>query len=323
MELTQEINQLFLSCRDKEYIKTNLENLKSYFTIPQNINLLKFALTTNKNFIALKIIEKLGLKVLPYIHINSFTFVSLYWLYRMTILPMHEFNQLSRKFQIMKNFDILQEETEKSFIKLQIEKRRRIYNRRVEVKSPGISRLVKDSNDSMVFIFYLDDLFDIEKYLGPFLDLKEGMFYTDLKSFEEIPNDPEKAKKQNRFKELKGRLVNCAIRNFSSFFSLDSEMQSKLEELMNALSRVRRCGFRYYLCSRRPLSSIATFSYLFINCIDLTKLVEIKDWKDLNLPVQGKRVIFGGEGNVSYRFLKETMNSLSKYMKDNSLPSIY
>lgn len=341
MELSQEINQLLLCCKDKQYIKANLDNLKAYFSMPQNINLLKFALTTNKNFTALKIIEKLDLQIVPYIHINSFTFVSVYWLYKMKVVNLDEFESFCKKFRILKNFDFLLEETERKFMQLQIEKRRRILRCNYSGASTvhHITSAMLKQCDTMTFIFYLDDLFNIEKYIESFIDLRNGIFFTDLKSFEEFPNDPERIIKQNRFKELKGRLMNCSIRNFTNFFSLDNAMQGKLEELMNALSRIRRCGFKYYICSRRPLSSIVTFCYLYVNCIDLTKIIEVHPGQELNLPVYGRKVVFINDnveniknnininnmenvGNkIPYEFLKETMSNLTRYMKDFSIHS--
>lgn len=319
MELTQEINQLFLCCRDREYIKTNLNSLKSYFSLPQNISFLRLALTTNKNFTALKIIEKLDLNILPYIHINTFTFVSIFWLHKMGKILDAQFNSLKRKFQVLNNFDDLVEETESNFIQLQIKKNRRL-NKRKCMNAIDINSLFK-SCDNMVFIFNLDSLFNLENYIEPFTELRNNVFYTDLKSFEEFPNDVDRIIKQNRFKELKGRLINCSYRNFSNFYSLDLETRAKLEELMSALNKIRRCGFRYYLCSTRSLPSTLTFCYLYINMIDLTKIIEIQPEEELNLPVPGRKVFFGGKGNIGYEFLKQTTNNLTQFMKDQNLNS--
>lgn len=314
MEITQEINQLFLCCKDKEFIRTNLDYLKSYFSLPQHFNELKIALTTNKNFSALKIIEKLNLDVMPYIYINSFTFISIYWLHRMGRIDKEQFESLSKKFKVLNNFDYLQEETEKEFITLQMNKRRRI-NKKSGSNNIDINSLFKGC-ENMVFIFDLDSLFDIEKYIESFMSLRNTVFCTELKSFEEFPSEPDRILKQNKFKELKGRLVSCSNRNFSNFFSVDLETRGKLEDLMNALNKIRRCGFKYYLTSTRPLSSTLTFCFLHINMIDLTKIIEIERGVELNLPISGRKVFFGGEGNVKYEFLKQTVSNLTKFLKD-------
>lgn len=317
MELTQEMNQLLLCCKDKEYIRTNLENLRAYFSVPQAICLLKFALTTNKHFIALKIIEKLNLKVIPYLHINSFTYISLFWLHKMGLVFKDEFILLSRNFQILKNFDILEEETENSFMRLQMEKRRRKFKKRRNSKEQALAislfKGIDYLNNNYTFVFYLDDLFNIEKQIESFSELRNGLFLTDLNSFEEFPGDIDKTAKQNRFKELKVRLINSPIRNFTNFFVLDSETKNKLEDLMDALSRIKKCGFRYYLCSQRPLSSILTFCYLFINCMDLTKIIETKTGQELDTPFFGKKIVFGS-GNIKYEFLKETVSNLMRFI---------
>jgi hypothetical protein len=333
MELTQEMNQLLLCCKDKEYIKNNLETLRVYFSIPNALNLLKLSLTTNKNFTALKIIEKLNIKIMPFIYINSFTYVSLFWLNKMEMLEeKEEFLKIIRKFQILKDFDVLEEETENKFMKLQIEKKRRQFSnkrRKSNIKIDLIQRLdnnnsnnsnVNNSNvsfmkPSLLFIFNLDELFNIEDLIENFSDLKNGLFSTDLKTFEEFPNDPERVLKQNKFKELKGRLINCPIRNFSNFFNLDLQSKLKLEELMDALSKIKKGGFKYYLISERPLSTILTFCYLFINCMDLTKIIEIKSAQDvnsINWPVAGKKISF--PGNIKYKFLRETISNLSRFI---------
>ncbi|ELA41304.1 uncharacterized protein VICG_01677 [Vittaforma corneae ATCC 50505] len=265
METTHESEQLFLNCRDKGYIRTNIEHLKSYFSSSQNINALKIALTTNSNFTALKIIEQLNLKVIPYIHINTFTFVSIFWLNRMKVIPDDEFESLVKKFEILKNFDVLFEETEKNFITLQIEKRRRVYmkkhnqfnhfdsahdsilcgkellaNSRMPCKL--LSGLFKFC-EMITFIFCLDDLVDFEKYVSWFPDFKDNIFWTELKTFESFQDDPQKNDKIYRFRDIRRRLANCTTRSFSQFFKLETKYQERLEELMAAVNKIRKCGF--------------------------------------------------------------------------------
>lgn len=311
METTQEIEQLFQNCKDKSYIKSNVNELKAYFSPSQNLNALKVALTTNRNFTALKIIEQLNLKVIPYIHINNFTFVSIFWLNRMKVIPDDEFEALCRKFEILNNFDTLYEETEKNFIVLQIEKRRRLLQKRRRTCSTNINiQQYFKPCEEMTFQFILDDIIDIEKYISGFEDFERYVFWTDLRTFEVFPDDASRGIKTHQFKEVKMKLGTCSLRSFSKFHTLDAEVQDKLEELMRAVNKARRAGHKYYMCSYRPLPAALTFCYLFMNNIDLTKIVEIKETSDLHFPAHGRRIVFGRNGNLSYEYLETVMENL-------------
>lgn len=329
METTQELDQLFINCRDKNYIKSNMDGLKSFFSTPQSINALKYALTTNRNFTALKIIEQLNLKIIPYIYINKFTFVSIFWLNRMKVIPNDEFEKLSRKFEILKDFDILYEETERNFISLQIEKRRRMHShsdKTVNTLTP-IERHLKEARmihkymkpcSSMSFVFLIDEVVDIEKITSEFADFGKYVFSTDLKTFEEFPDDPEKNMKAFKFRDVKMKLSMSSLRSFSQFSKMDAKQQERIEELMKVINKIRRCGFKYYICSYKALVISLTFCYLFMNNIDLTKIVEIS--RDLklpeNFPVLGRKVVVGKNGNVRYEDLDRVSESLRCIFRD-------
>ncbi|KAM0680346.1 hypothetical protein GINT2_001402 [Glugoides intestinalis] len=311
METTQEIEQLFQNCKDKSYIKSNVNELKAYFSPSQNLNALKVALTTNRNFTALKIIEQLNLKIIPYIHINKFTFVSIFWLNRMKVIPEDEFEALCRKFEILNNFDVLYEETEKNFILLQIEKRRRLLQKRKRPCNMNIDvhQYFKPCEE-MTFAFILDDVIDIEKYISGFEDFTRYVFWTDLKTFEVFPDDFNRRNKIHQFKEVKMKLGTCSLKSFSKFHTLDGAVQDKLEDLMRAVNKARKAGYRYYMCSYRPLPAALTFCYLFMNNIDLTKIVEITGSNDLHFPAHGRRMVFGNGGNLGYAYLETVMENL-------------
>lgn len=298
--------QLLQNCKDKNYIKSNLEHLKAHFSSSQNIDTLKQLLTTNNNFTALKIIEQLNLKIMPFIHINTHTFVSIYWLNRMKVLSDEEFEFLLKKFEILKNFDVIYEETEKNYIKLQIEKRRRLHLRGNKANNSvlnvrTLSMYFKVSTNR-TFVLCLDDFIDsvdFEKYVNEKTlgeeyggyRINEDLFGTTLKTFEKYADDPLKNEKIYRFRDVKLKLANCPFRSFSQFNKLEERVKVRIERMMVMINKIKKCSYRYYIYSYKPLSSILTFCYLYLNNIDLTKIIEIETKEDIDRIVSGKKVI--------------------------------
>lgn len=292
----QDTAQLLVNCKEESYIHSNMAAIKTHFTALQNITALKEALSTKNNFTALKVIKCLGLSVLPNVNLNSFTFVSLFWLNRMGVIQNPDFIAISRKFEILRNFDVLREETEKEFIALQIQKRRCTGIRRY----PPLQQLQFSSFfnvcRTMSVFFNLDDVLDFEWYTFDFPDLKNRLFRTELRTFEDFRNDPLKNEKIYGFRAIRNSLTTCPVRSFSQFYKLGYKDKQKAEALMSAINKVKRCGMKYYVYSYKNLPTIMTFCYLFFNNIDLTKLLEIASPADLEFKIPGRRVIIGNEG---------------------------
>lgn len=290
-----------------------MEHLRSYFSIPDNLNMLKLALTTRRNISALKIIEKLELKVLPHIHIDAFTYTSLYWLNRMGILPDNEFVQLQGKFVAIKNFESLFEGTERNFMYLQMKKRKRIYSKlKTSERAVDISDLKMRFVDRISFFFIMDDIVDVEEMARSFHTLRKSIFCSDFEALETFSGDPQRDLKIMKLREMRSRLYSCPTKSFSQFSSLDRPVKDRLEGVMMFVNRIKRQGSRYYICSRKPLADVLCFAYLYLNNIDLTRVVHLSSIQSLPFPVSGRKVFFGKDGTVPYELLKCTLENFCR-----------
>lgn len=310
MEFSPELEQLFLNCRSKDYIRANIEYLRSYFSIPANLDMLSLALTTKRNISALKIIEQLGLKVLPHTHIDAFTYTSLYWLNRMRIVADDEFASLQNKFTAIKNFETLFEETEKNFIGLQIEKKRQIYSRfKTSRRAVSILDLKMKRVDKISFFFIMDDIVDVGKVVAEFQVLRNSVFGSDFETLETFSGDVQRDAKISKLREIRSKLYSYPLRSFSRFADLDKPTKDRLEGVMRFVNRIKRQNSRYYICSRRPLADVLCFAYLYLNNIDLTRVVHLPSIQNLPFPVSGRGVFFGEHGTVRYELLNHTLEN--------------
>jgi len=314
MDLSSKNENLLLSCNDKHYIKRNIEYLKAHFSSQENLDFLRLALTTKRNTMALKIVQQLELKITPFAYVNPYTYTSLYWLNRMDAITSTEFEGLKHKHRAIMNFETIFEETENDFIGLQIKKKREIYERiKTETdKDAKVSNLCFKEADKVTFMFFVDDVLDIAAFTEKFKDLKEFVFRSNLDTLETYNADLQKEAKIAKFREIKTRLYKHPLRSFSQFASLEAGARSQIESVMRFINKIKKFGYKFYVCSRAPLPDLLCFIYLCFNNIDLTKTMHLKSINQLPFPIIGRQVFFGKYGNVPWEFMQTAFENLSE-----------
>lgn len=320
MDLSSKNESLLLNCNDKNYIKKNFESLKSYFASEENLDFLKLALTTKRNILALKTIQQLGLKIIPHIYINPYTYRSLFWLNKMKVIPEDEFQALKTRFRAIKNFENLFKETEKNFIELQIRKKRQIY-RSIKVESNRIDKITTlgyKEVDRATFMFFVDDILDVEVFSKDFTELIDKIFSCNLETLETSNSDPQKELKIGKFREIKTKLYKHPTRSFSQYLNQDQKIRDQIETLMKFISKIRKFGYKFYICSNKPLPYLLCFVYLCFNNVDLTKTMCLKSINELPFPISGRKIFFGSGGNVSWELLNTAFEEFS-YMLNEKL----
>ena len=166
-QFSSEFNKIFTDCNEKGYVKNNQEYLKSFFEKTENLTMLKHSLTTKRNFAAIRIIDKLQIRIIPMMYINQHTYESIFWLNKMNMIPDSDFLEMQKKFTVMKNSEAMFRDTRRNFITQQIE------NSRKEHKSTrGCDKPVDLSMElngmafigEAIFFIDLDEFIDIQGF---------------------------------------------------------------------------------------------------------------------------------------------------------------
>lgn len=304
MDYSAEFNRIFSSCKEKGFIATNFAYLKAFFEKGENLNMLKHALTTKRNFTAIKVIDKLRVKVVPFLHINQHTYASIFWLNKMSIIPDSDFAAMRSKFEIMKNYEKMFEDTENGFIMLQIDSKRwahreeKSFEKKTRTADLGFERIA-----DATFFIDLDEILDMHGLAKRCTAQRRSLFIVDeaWSTLAELPGAPSCERKAAKLREIRQAVGICGRRNTSHMTELSAEQRRKIELVNSVANRLQAAGIRYFLCSAASLGDILCAVWLYFRNIDFDKAIKIADGR---APEIGERqLVFGKTGNVPFELL--------------------
>jgi hypothetical protein len=307
MEFSEEFNRIFNGCEDKNYINLNVPYIAAFFENPDNLNMLRHSLTTKRNFTALKIIEKLGLKTAPYMIINQHTYLSVYWLYKMGIIPSSDFKKMKTQFEIMKKAQAMFEDTEKIFINMQIEHKREAAksNKTVE-RSMSIRDLgFKICTDLVVFV-NVDSIFNVKQVAEANRGLVESIFnvHEVLDTLHIFDSDLQHYTKASTLAEIRKKLcMKIAPKNMI----LDKAQRKQIESLESHLLKLKRMNILYFIVTESSLGDLLVFLYLYFHSVDISCAAKIH--LSANYPTSQRILVFD-RSNLPLEFLPKTVENL-------------
>lgn len=314
---SDEFNNIFLSCKEKNYIIRHVPYLREFFEKKENLEMLRHSLTTKRNLTAIKIIDILGARILPLQRINQHTYTSIFWLYKMNHISPQEFALIQKRFEVMNNHKSMFEDTEASFIMQQMENKRHSYRdeKRAERKV-SMKDLKFEYERNVTFLIDIDEFIDSEGVLEACTRDVRSVFRTagDLTTLALFCDDGRAGEKTGKLRRIRVELED-GVRIPLTTGRLSREDRKKLDSFSSALNKLNRWGISYYLGSRLALGDILAVLYAHLRYEDFARVFQVVDGQ--HIAVSGTRsLVFGRCGNVPAQFFDLTLQNYIRVLEE-------
>ncbi|KAI5150520.1 hypothetical protein ENBRE01_1548 [Enteropsectra breve] len=313
MEYSTKFIRIMEACRQRGYISSNAGFLRDFFEHQHHIDELKHALTCPMNVTALNIIEKLRINVMPILHINPNTYLSVFRLNKMKIIADSDFDSILGKFKIIKNYEKMFEDTEKDWIRYNIDRRRKNVNEKVTYKmlqdvsqmhTPAIEDAVVYIDLETIFPEYEDLIDGWEDYIYKWLHW-DGLYTLSRDNGKNITT---------KSMALRGvfKSFDYSPRIYRYVFAALRRKEIHLKDIVREmLKKMAENNIEYYFCGKSSLGILLFLAISFLKPVDhyLEKVISLQ--KNDFFPTDKKILYFSSkEGGIGFEYMENTLNRL-------------
>ena len=343
-----EFNKIFAECSERGYVKNNHERLRSFFERAENLTMLKHVLTTKRNFAAIRIIDRLKIKVIPMLYINQHTYESIFWLNKMGIVTDSDFLEMEKKFCGMKNSEIMFRDTRRNFISMQIENSRREHKHTRGCDRPAdlpasLQRMELAFIGEATFFVDLDEFIDVQELLSGCSNIKRNSSKYDhvtdyyarhpsdsvenhpllridrkISSFILTEDDSLRPEKQEGFRVAKSFF--SSEKSYLHYERLSPAQKKSINRLIPIIHRLESADTSCLLVSRHPLGRILYVFLVYNINIRFLAVISISSEMDVSGLSKFHRsdrhaLVFGRGGNMPPELLELTVDNYLRELK--------